>query len=177
MDLQEDSSLPVSSHIEAFNSFLVGISGPIFKTYLSSQLQRVEVQVLEEDEDDAELDDEINFKDTLLAIAAISRLDPLSCFEVLRIMVSDRSLRLESFLSSGGSGLDGINFYFKSLLNRILEKYKTVLFEHIHWLVLIANYVLSDSGDGETPMISKNLLRISVHANIFCFKYTILIMI
>jgi hypothetical protein len=108
MALQEDLSRPVSSHLNTFNSYLVGISGPIFKTYLTTQLQRVEIQVLEEEDDDADMDDEVNFKDTLLAIAAISRLDPITCFEVLREMVSDRALRLESYLSNGGAGVDGI---------------------------------------------------------------------
>ncbi|KAJ3129803.1 Exportin-4 [Physocladia obscura] len=149
--LLQSSSPPFTT---ALRSFLQSLALPIFSAYLDMRLVLAAQQVVSNNDDENAMgggEDDLNYGDQLDCLNLIARWDPKSCCGLLRGYIEECAEKLESLFGNRGSSVD--------------ETTRSILLERIHWLILISEHILADSGDGEVPMIPESLLEASVRTS------------
>ncbi|XP_071481879.1 exportin-4-like [Diadema antillarum] len=139
----------------------------VFNCYLQSHLgapdgTRDEKQNGDACEDDEE-EDEINeleeddrdlFGDQLISVAAMGRATPQHSIPLLTKLLEDRATRLQSHLQRHQHHTHhNVDIDIKGL---------HLLYEDLHWLILITGHLLADDYRGETPVIPEQIIRHSL---------------
>uniref|UniRef100_F6WCM9 Exportin-4 n=1 Tax=Ciona intestinalis TaxID=7719 RepID=F6WCM9_CIOIN len=105
---------------------------------------------LEEDIDELEEEDREKFGCQLMSIASLARTSPHTCVPFITRLLEGRTDRLHGQLQRVGQQ-GGVG-----------DPMLSVLFEDVHWLVLLAGHILADECEGETPLIPPEILKYSI---------------
>uniref|UniRef100_A0A1B6DRC6 Exportin-4 n=2 Tax=Clastoptera arizonana TaxID=38151 RepID=A0A1B6DRC6_9HEMI len=134
----------------------------IFNTYLKCHLsppdgnRRSDQECNEEDElDELDEDDRTLYRDQLQAIGAFGRQVPGHVLPLLCKLLEDRTNRLHSQIQ-------------RIILNGNCNMRPTsldVIFEDIHWILLISGHVICMDSEGETAMIPSEIMHYSIRQN------------
>ncbi|KAI8611392.1 armadillo-type protein [Chytriomyces sp. MP71] len=137
-------------------SFLRSLSLPIFRAHLEMRLALAEKQVLADADSEEEMvvEDDVAYADQLDHLTVLARLDALGCVGLLCELVGEVKGKVEEVLRGVFAGAGGLD----------AARGRQVLLERLHWLVLIAEHVLADLGDGEVPTVPDALMAISCNA-------------
>ncbi|ORY48739.1 hypothetical protein BCR33DRAFT_763797 [Rhizoclosmatium globosum] len=144
-------SSPPDEFSSTLTNFLRSLSLPLFSSHLEMRLALATQQVSNADDDEEGLmEDEVAYSDQLDYLTVIARWDVPGCCGLLKNLLSEEWGRVASIFEGHGLGLD--------------EQARNVCLERIHWIVLICEHVLADSGDGEVPMVPDALMTTSASA-------------
>ncbi|KAJ3070428.1 Exportin-4 [Podochytrium sp. JEL0797] len=138
------STTPNDSFTQTLAHLLKSLSLPIFTSHLEMRLALATTQVVNDDSDDDDygMDDEVAYADQLDHLTVIARWDVGGCLGLLRGLIGEEAGRVSGFVY-------------------VDERSRNVLLERVHWLILICEHVLADSGEGEVPMVPEALMESS----------------
>lgn len=131
-----------------FLSVLRNVSGNLFARYLETRLQIVQNNI-EDDIYESEVKDYIMYNDQLLMLSQLARLDAQRNIAKLHGVLVDRLERLGRWLAAPTQD----------------EGYLSAIHEHMHWLILIAAFLLADTGMSEKPLLDENLVLLAASEN------------
>lgn len=104
-------------------------------------------EICDLDSDDREL-----FVDQLCTIGSFGRLIPDHALNLLTKLLETRVDQFEKYLSAIKYSTGPLSSGFSGMDN---------LYEDLHWLLLISGYFLADDGNGEKPLIPKEIISYS----------------
>ncbi|XP_069125670.1 exportin-4-like isoform X1 [Argopecten irradians] len=113
--------------------------------------------VSDEDEiDSVEEDDRERFADQLCSIGIFGRMVPGHSIPSLCRLLEDRVARLHGQLQR-------LQHQQQSHTQPPpMDPHLTMLYEDIHWIILVTTYVLTEDSEGETPMIPSDIMEYSI---------------
>ncbi|KAI9323022.1 armadillo-type protein [Zopfochytrium polystomum] len=144
-----------------FFSFLESVGPAIFQTYVDSKLISIEhtaslldrseqdevASLVDDDPSGGGMDDRVVYEDQLLYLSVMGRLNPHPACALLTAKLGERFQKLKVVIQIGGSA-----------------EQRQMLFEQIHWLVLMAGFLLADEGVGEKPVVHRSFVKMSMAA-------------
>ncbi|KAK3098488.1 hypothetical protein FSP39_019964 [Pinctada imbricata] len=135
--------------IEVFNSYVqCHISPP-------DGIRAQDEMDAKEEIDEVEEDDRERFSDQLCSIGILGRIVPEHSIPLLAKVLEDRVSRLHSQLQR-------IQHQVSPQDTSMDMSHLSVLYEDLHWIVLVATNVLSEEAEGETPMIPPEIMEYSI---------------
>ncbi|KAG7467247.1 hypothetical protein MATL_G00151340 [Megalops atlanticus] len=158
--LQDDEHFPrgcfVQPAVQVFNSYIqCHLAAPDGTRNLTANgvASHEEEEINELQEDDREL-----FSDQLASIGMLGRIAADHSIPLLTSLLEDRVTRLhgqlqrhqQQLLASPGP---------ESVDRKVLDD----LYEDIHWLILVAGYLLADDPQSETPLIPSEVMEYSIN--------------
>ncbi|XP_027020419.1 exportin-4 isoform X3 [Tachysurus fulvidraco] len=157
--VQEDEHFPrgcfVQPAVQVFNSYIqCHLAAPDGTRNLTANgvASHEEEEINELQEDDREL-----FSDQLASIGMLGRIAAEHCIPLLTNLLEDRVTRLHGQLQRHQQHLMA-----SSEPDCVDRKVLDDLYEDIHWLILVAGYLLADDPQGETPMIPTEVMEFSI---------------
>ncbi|KAI8070967.1 armadillo-type protein [Gongronella butleri] len=137
------------AHLAQLNEVMKSVAYRVVETYMQTQLERARQVLAEEDEEEDEIDSGLKdwdtYEDQLQCIAALGRLHPAQCIAHLSQLLADRMQRFHAFLN--GTATD--------------QGELLLIHEQMHWIALMAGFLLADAGFGEQPFIPDPILQLS----------------
>ncbi|KAI9483543.1 MAG: armadillo-type protein [Benjaminiella poitrasii] len=135
--------------VQHLTQYMTNVAYQIVDAYINTRLERSKM-VLEDEEEEDEIDagfkDWDTFGDQLTCIGILARLNPQPCLIRLQQLLSERFEAFKAFFTASNNGN---------------EQDMILIHEQLHWIILIAAYILADTGKGEQPMIPESLLQLS----------------
>lgn len=135
----------------AGSKVLLPSANTIFEHYVKSHILQPEgwrPLIRDDDIDELVEDDKERYSSQLMSIAALARLQLNTSLEAIIPLMENRILALERALLQDCS----------SPVEMLMEN----LFEDIHWLILIATFIMCDDCDGETVTIPLQIMKLSI---------------
>ncbi|XP_031622473.1 exportin-4-like [Contarinia nasturtii] len=126
----------------------------IFNKYVQCHLSAPEgLRTNSEFDEDDECDRE-KYKEQLIIVGNLARESPGHSLTILSKLIEERTRQLQAqFQAMYTNG---------NQLNMSIEKAMEILFEDIHWLILVAGHVVAMESSGEQPMIPSEIMQYSV---------------
>ncbi|OWF40176.1 Exportin-4 [Mizuhopecten yessoensis] len=152
-DVSLDKLKPQTQQV--FNSYIqCHISAPD-----GTRTQEGRDSVSEEDEiDSVEEDDRERFSDQLCSIGVFGRMVAGHSIPSLCRLLEDRVARLHGQLQR----LQHQQHSMSHTQPPPMDPHLTMLYEDIHWILLVTTYVLTEESEGETPMIPSDIMEYSI---------------
>jgi hypothetical protein len=125
-------------------ALITNISSALWSDYVNFILRFSEANAYKDEEDQHGIKDQDMYLESLTNSAIIGRMNPQASVGKLLELLSPRAELLDQLLKAGG---------FDARL--------PVLFEQIHWLLMMSGHFLADPPVGETPMIPMSILKYS----------------
>lgn len=129
----------------SFFQLLKAVSAAVFGEYLGYILRFAEGHAMDDEEDTHGFKDYDLYADPLLNAASVARLDPSQSTQKLLQCLTERIQLLEQILKSGQA-----------------DQRLGILYEQLHWLIILSGFVLADSGKGETPLVNDAIMQVSI---------------
>ncbi|VDI81588.1 Hypothetical predicted protein [Mytilus galloprovincialis] len=150
-DISVDSLKPKA--IEVFNTYIqCHISGPEG----TRTQDGMDAALEDSDVDEIEEDDRERFGDVLCCIGTLARMVPYHSIPLLSKILEDRISRLHGQLQRLQQfAAEGHDVSMDT-------SYLTVLYEDLHWIILVATNVLTIESEGETPMIPPDIMEYTI---------------
>ena len=126
---------------QSYAEMLVQAGYHIFETYTHTRMQAASS---EDDDIMEDFKDQEIYDDQLIAVTGLARCCGWAPVRFLAELLKQRVAQFKAVLEGS---------------SRISETELSVLFDHVHWLMIIGGYLISDAGTGETPCIPKEWLR------------------
>lgn len=127
----------------------------MFNKYVQCHLSAPEgLRTVSDSFDDEDENDRDKYKEQLIIIGNVARESPGHSLTILSKLIEEKTRQLHSQLQAMYSN--------GSQLNMSITKAMEILFEDIHWLLLIAGHVVAMECTGEQPMIPSEIMQYSV---------------
>lgn len=127
----------------------------IFNKYVQCHLSAPEgLRASSESFDDDEESDRDKYKEQLIIIGNLARESPGHSLTILSKLIEEKTRQLQvQFQAMFTNG---------NQLNMSITKAMEILFEDVHWLVLVAGHVVAMESSGEQPMIPSEIMQYSI---------------
>lgn len=127
----------------------------IFNKYLQCHLSAPEgLRTIADSFDEEEENDRDKYKEQLIIIGNLARESPGHSLVILSKLIEQKTrelhVQLQAMYTNG------------SQLNMSITKAMEILFEDIHWLILISGHVVAMESTGEQPMIPSEIMQYSI---------------
>ena len=143
-EYRERAPDPPVFDVEQYSKVLAEIGYHVFETYVNARIDWNNGSL--EDELVIEIKDQEMYDDQLISLSNLARLNPGHSVALLNRLLVERIQLFQ----------DGLGKY---KTGQIQETYLHSLFDHMHWIILIAGYLMGDAGTGEKPIIPSVFLK------------------
>ena len=125
-------------------ALITNISSALWSDYVNFILRFSEANAYKDEDDQHGFKDQDMYLESLTNSAIIGRMNPHASVGKLLELLSPRAELLDQILSAG-----------------TLDARLPVLFEQIHWIIMLSGHFLADPPIGETPLIPMSILKYS----------------
>lgn len=127
----------------------------MFNKYVQCHLSAPDgLRAVSDSFDDEDENDRDKYKEQLIIIGNVARESPGHSLTILSKLIEEKTRQLHSQLQA--------MYTNGSQLNMSITKAMEILFEDIHWLLLIAGHVISLESTGEQPMVPSEIMQYSI---------------